>query len=127
MSQERAKMQQTFQNDRKKMKNDFDQEILKVQNERDKFEKQKNQFDEELKEIKNVMKEQVRSMETENTASKIANRELQKQLNSERLLTPRLSEFEILNDTTLIFHNWSVSRLFTSTFFNKIFVFWQET
>ena len=123
MSQERAKMQQTFQNDRKKMKNDFDQEILKVQNERDKFEKQKNQFDEELKEIKNVMKEQVRSMETENTASKIANRELQKQLNSERLLTPRLSEFEILNDTTLIFHNWSVSRLFTSTFFNKIFVF----
>ena len=98
-------MQQTFQNDRKKMKNDFDQEILKVQNERDKFEKQKNQFDEELKEIKNVMKEQVRSMETENTASKIANRELQKQLNSERLLTPRLSEFEILNDIPIIIQN----------------------
>ena len=86
MSQERAKMQQTFQNDRKKMKNDFDQEILSVQTERDSLKKERNQFEEELKEIKNMMKEQVRSMETENTASKIANRELQKQLNAERYI-----------------------------------------
>lgn len=84
MSAERAKMQTTFQNDRKKMKNEYDSELLKVTSERDRLGIERGQFEAELKELKNFMKEQVRVMETENTASKIANRELQKQLNAER-------------------------------------------
>ena len=47
----------------------------------------------------------------------------EKDLNSigRKFLTLRLSEFEILNDTALIFQNRPVSWLFTNIFYNLIF------
>ena len=36
-------------------------------------------------------------------------------------LTPRLSEFEILNNANLIFQNRPISRLFTNLFYNLDF------
>ena len=35
-----------------------------------------------------------------------------------QILTHRLSEFEILNDVTIIIQNWPVSRLNTNIFYN---------
>merc|ERR1712176_1504134 len=43
MSAERAKMQNTFQNDRKKMKQDFDLETTKLKSERDEYLKSRDQ------------------------------------------------------------------------------------
>lgn len=94
MSSERSKMQNTFQADRKKMKNDFDQELSKITSDRDHQKIERDQFHEELVGLKKSMKDIIRTMETEKTASQIANRELQKQLNSER---KKIDQMEVKN------------------------------
>ena len=43
-----------------------------------------------------------------------------------RSFTPRLSEFEIYNNATLIFQNRPVSRLFTNIFYNLNFAEYQK-
>lgn len=84
MSNERAKMQETFQSDRKRIKAELEENISKLTSEVDHLQKQNESLEIELKQSETRLRDSVREMEAENSASKIANRELQKQLNSER-------------------------------------------
>ncbi|CBY32709.1 unnamed protein product [Oikopleura dioica] len=84
MSTERTKMQETFQNDRKKMKQEFEERLSKLEKEHEIAVSERKRYLEELTEYKNSTKERILAMEAETNASKITNRELQKQLNAER-------------------------------------------
>ncbi|CAG5104669.1 Oidioi.mRNA.OKI2018_I69.chr1.g1437.t1.cds [Oikopleura dioica] len=84
MSAERTKMQETFQNDRKKMKQEFEERFSKLEKDHETAVSERKRYLEELNEYKSSTKERILAMEAETNASKITNRELQKQLNSER-------------------------------------------
>ena len=84
MSSERAKMQELFQSDRKKLKTELEENISKLNDELGHLKTRNESLEIELKQSETRLRDSVREMEAENSASKIANRELQKQLNSER-------------------------------------------
>lgn len=84
MSAERAKMQETFQSDRKKMRQEFEEKISTLKNDYNEATHTQQKYLEELTEYKNKSKDTIISMEADTSASKIANRELQRQLYAER-------------------------------------------
>jgi len=71
-------MQETFQNDRKKMKQEFEERLSKLEKEHEIAVSERKRYLEELTEYKNCTKERILAMEAETNASKITNRELQK-------------------------------------------------
>ena len=79
MSSERAKMQELFQSDRKKIKSELEDNISKLTEELNELKTRNESLSIELKQSETRLRDSVREMEAENSASKIANRELQKQ------------------------------------------------
>jgi len=84
MSAERAKMQETFQLDRKKLKIELEAEVGRLSEALEATTVRNGTLAKELKQGDQRLRDSVRGFEAENSASKIANRELQKQLNQER-------------------------------------------
>ena len=84
MSAERAKMQETFQLDRKKLKIELEAEVGRLSEALEATKVRNGTLAKELKQGDQRLRDSVRGFEAENSASKIANRELQKQLNQER-------------------------------------------
>ena len=82
MSAERAKMQETFQTDRKKLKTELESEVSRLKTELEEATTKNTTLTEELKQGEIRLRDSVRVMEAENSASKIANRELQDSVNS---------------------------------------------
>ena len=82
MSAERAKMQETFQTDRKKLKTELESEVSRLKTELEESTTKNTTLTEELKQGEIRLRDSVRVMEAENSASKIANRELQDRVNS---------------------------------------------
>ena len=78
-------MQETFQNDRKKMKQEFEDRLSKLEKEHETAVSERKRYLEELTEYKSSTKERILAMEAETNASKITNRELQKVINNQFL------------------------------------------
>ena len=81
-------MQETFQNDRKKMKQEFEDRISKLEKEHETAVSERQRYLEELTEYKSSTKERILAMEAETNASKITNRELQKVKTTEFVSKP---------------------------------------
>ena len=82
MSAERAKMQETFQADRKKLKTELESEVIRLKAELEESTTKNTTLTEELKQGEIRLRDSVRVMEAENSASKIANRELQERVDN---------------------------------------------